>query len=426
MNLGRRTVNLFSSSFLWMTIALVLFTGTLAQAQTIGFRFTPNIISAPKVNNPSPGSVFGEKRVSFDAGIDYSHMLNKTWGISAGVDMGVVDWNYYLIAPLNAFGTGTGEGMMETNSNSENYMYNAVSAQVLYSFRFGQNSFHAYAGPGVRYYHQEKEHSIAGAAINRGINYDPYDPDAGPPDLLIDIPPAGDRFHLNISIGLGIEKRLSNQSSMVFGIRKNWGLQPIGKGTLFIQMYDQFYNGSFSPRSNYWGIDLKFNYSLEKGPKLDKAGNDQSRLGKYRQALFAEALGSGLLISGNFDTRLNKGRNDGLGLRTGLGLGGFYSRPDVKDVSKYNRYVTIPLMVNHILGRKRNGLETGLGFTSQIALTRVADGGRSFIPYGTFNMGYRLQPVMDGLIVRATWTPLFDAEGFYPRWAGLSIGYSFK
>jgi hypothetical protein len=394
---------------------------------SLGLRFTPNVIGAPRVVNPSAGSVFGEKRLSFDAGIDFQHMFNKSWGINAGVDLGVIDWNIYLNAPDDAFGVGTGSGSLIYNENIENFMYNALSTQLIFTFNLRRSKVVSYFGPALRYYHQEKEHTIVGAAFNRLKPYNPDDPNAGPPDLLIDIPPVGDRLHLNISTGIGIERQVSRQSSLIFGIRKNWGLQPLGNGSLLVQMYDELNYGSFSPRSDYIGLDIKFNYTLSKttGGPLPAAG-DVVTSRKYRKSIFAEALGSGLLASGNFDMRLNKNRNDGIGFRAGLGLGAFYKSVQVKDRSAEKRYITFPVMANHIIGMGKSGLETAIGFTPQIAFSQVTGDERAFIPHGTINVGYRLQPIKDGLIIRATWTPLFDHEGLYPAWAGLSIGYSFR
>ena len=87
------------------------------------FRFTPNMISNPKVDNPSPARIFGDRTLSFDAGIDYTHQLNKNVGMSAGIDLGIVDWNHHFEAPGNAFGTKQGTSRFSTNSNGENYFY---------------------------------------------------------------------------------------------------------------------------------------------------------------------------------------------------------------------------------------------------------------------------------------------------------------
>lgn len=147
---------------------------------------------------------------------------------------------------------------------------------------------------------------------------------------------------------------------------------------------------------------------------------------RHRKSVFAEALGSGVGISGNFEMRFKKGRNDGFGFRAGLGLGAFYSSSGEERFGADRRYVTFPVMANYIKGINRSGFETAIGFTSQVAFSKVADYEQSYIPLGSLNVGYRLQPLKDGLLIRATWTPFFDNKGFYPSWAGFSIGYSFK
>lgn len=42
------------------------------------------------------------------------------------------------------------------------------------------------------------------------------------------------------------------------------------------------------------------------------------------------------------------------------------------------------------------------------------------------NLGYRLQPLKNGFMMRAVWTPLFDTSNFGAGWAGVSVGYRFK
>lgn len=177
--------------------------------------------------------------------------------------------------------------------------------------------------------------------------------------------------------------------------------------------------------------------NIFKGPvEKKKGGTDQEdndpltstggENGSYRRAFYVEVLGSGLGLSGNFDMRFKKDRNDGFGFRTGLGLGSIYSSTPDKNENDSRRYVTFPLSANYILGKKRSGFEGGAGLTTQVALAKVLDNNPSYMAFGALNVGYRLQPLRKGLLLRASWTPLFDNSGFYPAWAGVSVGYSFN
>ncbi len=79
--------------------------------------------------------------------------------------------------------------------------------------------------------------------------------------------------------------------------------------------------------------------------------------------------------------------------------------------------------MGHSLGKGRNALETGLGITPIIGLTKDE---KAFNAAGFLNVGYRFQPLRDGLLFRLTWTPfLFDGK-LYGRSAGASLGYTFK
>ena len=81
--------------------------------------------------------------------------------------------------------------------------------------------------------------------------------------------------------------------------------------------------------------------------------------------------------------------------------------------------------MNYVIGKKRHGLEAGAGYTAQIALDKV-ENGPGFISTIPFNVGYRFQPLKEGLISRVAWTPTINKYGFYGGWTGLSLGYSFK
>ena len=384
-------------------------------------RFTPNIIAPSKVVNPSPATVSAQPRFAFDAGIAFNHMYNSRWGIKAGVDIGIVSWNRYFKAPQSAFGTKQGNGNVEFYDYEMNYQYNALSAAALYKFRWKNLNFRTYLGPSLRYYWWGIDGFDSRWAFNRSKPFDFQNPNAGLPDLLIDVPRTGRKLHLDIHTGIGIERKFSPRSSMTFGFKKDWGVRPIGKGALQVQMYDKLYNGEFSPRSNYWGVDLIFNYKLakreEKTYKPQIASTDS---GKTRKAFFVEYGGNGFSLTGNFDMRFNRGRNDGLGFRAGLGVGSFYFGGHT-----VSRYVTVPLGLNYIVGKRRSGLETGIGITPSLAPFDINDDQKAATLDGVFNLGYRFQPLGDDLMFRAGWSPTFDRKYFDPLWGGLSLGYSF-
>nr|WKN38438.1 hypothetical protein K4G66_06950 [Tunicatimonas sp. TK19036] len=150
------------------------------------------------------------------------------------------------------------------------------------------------------------------------------------------------------------------------------------------------------------------------------------------KSIYLEALGNGLTISLNYDTRFAKGRNDGLEARIGVGGLGL-SGTDDQGNNVTVGLVTIPIMLNYIVGNRRSGLELGAGATIlSVSSSADVDGQvDDFVENGVgasgfFNVGYRAQPLRNGPIFRLTWTPAFNAAGFSPSWFGISLGYAFK
>ena len=155
---------------------------------------------------------------------------------------------------------------------------------------------------------------------------------------------------------------------------------------------------------------------------------------KYRKAVFVEALGNGLLLSANYDMRLKKGVQDGLGIR--VGMGGFsFDAFDTEGLIVDVGVISLPLEVNYMVGKKRTAFEAGIGTTLVYATASVNDftspdndllTARGFGATGFLNIGFRAQPLNNGLIFRINWNPGFNSSGFYPTWFGMSLGYSFK
>ena len=404
--------------------AILIFISVLTTKaqQSIGFRFTPNIISQPKVVNPSPSKIFGERRLSFDAGIDYTHSIKKHWGLSLGIDVGIVDWNYFLQAPESAFGSKEGLGQFMDNSNSNNYFYNGVGLQPVYIFKWKNNKFRFSAGPIFRFYHNERDGETTMIAINRSIPWNPDDPNSGPADFVLELPPAGPQLRTNIITSIGVERRVSDRLNLILGIRKNWGIKPISDGNLVIQMYDKLYYGSFGTKANYLGLDLALRFNTKPSEvAYIRPAPVESDKSSYRKSVFVEVLGNGIIMSLNYDMRLQRHKNDGVGFRVGMGLGEYFPKIE----NDLNRYISLPVNLNYIVGKQRSGLETGIGITPQISLTTLEDNPQTK-SIGYLNMGYRFQPLKDGLILRAVWTPYYYNKEFYTNWAGVSVGYSFR
>ncbi len=170
--------------------------------------------------------------------------------------------------------------------------------------------------------------------------------------------------------------------------------------------------------------------------------HSQERKDIYRsKSFFIEFGGSGVAaLTGNYDFRFFKGRNDGIGMRIGIGGESSNSKPLFGDGEIKIKLFTVPLEVNYILGKKRFSFEIGY------SLTYISETEYSSLQYSGYNktnqsgsfvvsyvpMGFRLKPKTDGFMLKFNLGPLinYSAPNVFHRdknqfWFGLAIGYSF-
>lgn len=155
----------------------------------------------------------------------------------------------------------------------------------------------------------------------------------------------------------------------------------------------------------------------------------------YLKNIFAELLGNGILYSFNFDMRTAKGKRNGWGLRAGIEYLGVAT--DSAAVS----LVGLPFGINYLFGEKRGFLELGLGATWLRGKIRARAGqptpvdetynipladidAKGAIIVGVFNIGYRYMPYDNGLMFRATLSPVVVTDQVVP-FVGFSLGYKF-
>ena len=170
---------------------------------------------------------------------------------------------------------------------------------------------------------------------------------------------------------------------------------------------------------------------------LNIAYSDSFNLGnpaKKTQAIYFEFLGNGLIYSLNYEKTILKS----LSFRFGISY--------ISSTSKENkiRMAVFPLMLNYLYGSSNHKLEIGFGadvFAGRIKLTGdrvsfkflyadISTGVRnpvniSGVGFALISaIGYRYQPEDRGLILRVTFTPMFDFSRITP-WVGISVGYAF-
>lgn len=156
------------------------------------------------------------------------------------------------------------------------------------------------------------------------------------------------------------------------------------------------------------------------------------------RSVFVEVGGPSLVYSFNYDFRFDKEKLNAWGIR--VGAGGF----KMNDESLF----TLPIQATRLLGKGKNYFEVGAGITfinySSTYVTYsdpynpntfrnvtdkdydfILDIGKTPSVVGTLNIGYRRIPEDGGFTYRFNITPLFNANGFWPLFAGVGLGYAF-
>lgn len=161
------------------------------------------------------------------------------------------------------------------------------------------------------------------------------------------------------------------------------------------------------------------------------AQDDTTPAARHNKAIFIELLGSGMGVTANYDMRFSKGRQDGFGIRAGVG--GMLLESNVTDeASIHSNFTTFPIVVNYLIGKKRSALEAGIGIVPMYgnlvkdSSTQPKMEEKGWGSTGTLNLGYRYQPLNSGFVFRLTWSPAVNSTGFSPAWFGMSLGYGFK
>jgi len=163
-----------------------------------------------------------------------------------------------------------------------------------------------------------------------------------------------------------------------------------------------------------YGFNL--NFGKAKSGEFSTLKEVPAATGKLQKSIFVEFFGSAPFISGNFDMRFKPDRNDGFGFRAGAGF--------------FNNYISIPLGLNYIVGKRRSGFETGIGITPVVRMGGNQDlsgdpNGSGLEALGFLSTGYRLQST-NGFMLRANASIANTGSYFVFGWPGISIGYSFK
>lgn len=408
------------------------------QTTSIGARFTTSLYRAAFVENPSPSNIYGPRHSSIDIGVyGLRYFKGEQWGVKMGLELGLIPWLLRVDAPRNAFGTGDGgDQLIQTGIGGNDFSYKSITISAAYKVPLKNRFLEISAGTSVRDYAFGDGSQGLGFAFNRTVPYDPDDPSHGPPDVDAELEPLDDEFHISFPITVDYVFSTGKRSQLKFGIMNNIAIKPLSKSELTVIMYGETYKGKFSPRTSFWGVNAVFEYGLSRkaGETFHYQISQAELIGKYKKALFVENHGSGIFLTGNFDTRLKKDVNDGFGVKLGIGKGrGYHTEITNNNKPTERSSISLPVGVNYILGKKRHGIEAGIGVTAQIALDKVVSAQTTYKDvYFPYYIGYRYQPIKEGLVARVAWTPLYTRSQANTNFdyiyynTGISIGYSFR
>jgi hypothetical protein len=146
-----------------------------------------------------------------------------------------------------------------------------------------------------------------------------------------------------------------------------------------------------------------------------------------KNAIFLEALGSGLLYSVNYERVLPE-------LSVGLRAGASFITYKVSNAEGSGNLVlaTLPMLVNYYLGTPRHKVQLGLGATVMYFSASSDSTGTKFEGAGvglglaaSGVIGYRYVPATRGVTLGAGFTPLLRSPKGLLLWGGASVGYAF-
>ncbi len=223
----------------------------------------PNYTTKSQVINPSPAEVYGTKTFGFETKFLYNYVAKSKLGLLLDLNAGLLKWNYYFLGTSSAFGANGGNEMIGWGSMSSDFHYIGATTGLSYDATFKRQPLHAEIGLTIKTFPLDIYGDQEGIYFNRQQPFDPDDPNAGPPDFQVVIPPTKGNIYPTIYLSLSYPIQVSKHSALLFGITKNWG-RTLEKGSLQVQYNNQLYYGEYNPRISYLGLDIRYRYSWRK------------------------------------------------------------------------------------------------------------------------------------------------------------------
>ena len=149
---------------------------------------------------------------------------------------------------------------------------------------------------------------------------------------------------------------------------------------------------------------------------------------------FTLAISSPNITQGlHYDMRFKKGQANGFGFKAGVG--GFSMRRVVRLRKVEEGLLTLPIQINYIVGKKRHGLELGLGVLPAFATLNGTElqFGNERITIQDFEMigsmatiGYKFQPRKNGISFAINSNTVITENAGIQSYLGVQIGIGFK
>lgn len=175
-------------------------------------------------------------------------------------------------------------------------------------------------------------------------------------------------------------------------------------------------------------------FTVFSGALLGQKNREIPTFTGYHKNIYLELRGSHIGAGVNYDMRLQKGRMDGIGFR--VGIGGISASGISQNTEIRAGLVTFPIEFNHIVGKRKSSLVTGVGIlpvyasvtgNGELTNFQFVQGEGFGIGAGFLTFGYRLQPLGTGFMMQFNWNPMIiRGSGFNTGWFGLSLGVGFK
>lgn len=425
--------NICCSRFTLAAIIAVSVTCSYGQGLGIGFRITPSRVGGVAVDNPSPSNVWGWGINDVNYGIyALKYFKGNRWGARASLDFGRVNNLVGIDAPKNAFGQRDDEGEQVNYWYRTNaFRHSSISLMATYKVPINSRYLELKTGPSVRKYNFFPKDGFSEIllAFNRAT---PFDQNTEVPDVRARVTALGD-VHISLPVSIDYVIRMSKRYQVKFGLMYNFS-KPLD-GDLAVQMYGDMYYGKFSPRTSFYGVNAEFEWLTRRASTnyQKRVPSASSKQGNFRKSIYAESFTTAGLITGNFDMRIKRDRNDGFGFSAGAGLGnGYLAVVPTNNRSPWERSLAIPLAINYIVGKNKHGAEIAAGVTQQIALQQDRDGIPDFGALYNGRVGYRFQPIKEGFIGKVAWAPFLEYDSYNSmnvttvKNFAVSLGYSFK